>query len=230
MKKGFRIIPLLIILALILTRCEKDMTITPESEENQFLELVTLGEEIDDIDTVALTTDSTDTSRVRYLRQAFRKLDRLLDRLQVLVIRHENEEAKELYEQAREAQHSAIEAAVAGEFEEALDDIHESRDLAIEAVSLMQDEIQEDRAEIIERLREGIEETRALLDEVKAILEETEDPDPRAMNLHRRGRIHLHRSIVALRERRLRNSGYHLRRANKYARIALHILTDDGTA
>ena len=139
-------------------------------------------------------------------------------------------EAKELYEQAREAQHSAIEAAEAGEFEEALDAINESRDLAIEAVSLMKDEIQEDRAEIIERLREGIEETRALLDEVKAKLEETEDPDPRAVNLHRRGRIHLHRSIVALRERRLRNSGYHLRRANKYARIALHILTDDGTA
>ncbi len=132
----------------------------------------------------------------------------------------ENETAKILYREAREAQRRAIQAARKEHYEAALAFILESRHLAMDALRLIKGEKIEE--EVYERLVEKMEELKELLNQVRDLLAEQENE--RAEKLYRVALAHFTLANEALYKRELRRAAFHIREANRYAHRALNIL------
>lgn len=223
MKACLNALLLFLILVFTVIHCSKNPTEQGRSSETseEIAEVLALGSEIDSLEELALTKTTGD-SVGHHLWRALRRLDSMLKRVRFIVMRHDNEEAKALYEQARDAQKKALEAARIDSFEVAFDHVKESRYLAIEAVKLIKEDNQEQREEMIQRLREEIEEVRTLLDEVRTALQDQENRQ--ALRVYERARSHFHSVGDAMQDHRYRRAGFHLRRAKILARIALKIL------
>jgi hypothetical protein len=182
-----------------------------------------LNEEIDELDRQALS-DSTAQYRGLRFRLALRKLDRLLAHASRMVRVTENEEAKDLMDQAFEARRIAVEAAEEEDWETAFDSLKESAYLAIEAVKLVRDEFHEKVEEMMERLQEKFQEVRDLLAEVGDLVEQDQGQHPWAGHLFKRAVHHLHLAELAALERRPRKAFFHLRRAGQLGNLARCIL------
>ena len=214
-----------------LTQCEKN-AIEPEAAfEDQDAQLSTLYAEVETLNVemeVAEDSSMTDTSATRIKRRLWWALDRLdamLDKVLFIVMSHDSDSAKTLYDEAKEAQHNAIEAAKIDSFHLAFDYIHESRYYAWEAVKIIREEHQEQLEQIIARLREEMEQVDILLDEVRQFLEQ--NPHELAEFLYNRGRRHQALAVDTFMNAQYRRTAYHLLRAKKYARRALHILNPE---
>ena len=227
MKIHSRITLTLIILIFISIQCSKNTT-GPESGQESpqedishiYSEVEQMGDEIDGLEELALT-DSTD--RIEHLLQrALRRLDLMLDRASLIVIRHDNEEAESLYELAREAQRNAIDAFNAENYEQAFDFVKESRHYALEALRLIKEDIEERREDIVLRLEQGIRDVQAALDQISAALENQENE--RVERIYNKASGHFNATREALDQGRLRRAGFHLREARMLAHLALRIL------
>lgn len=210
------------------TQCERNV-VEPDIGLETDLDLI--YSEVETLDAeMSVIEDSTmtDTSDVRIKRRLWWALDRLdamLDKVRFIVMSHDNDSAKTLYQEAKDAQHNAIEAAKIDSFYLAFDYIHESRYLAREAVKIIREELQEQLEQIIARLTEEMEQVDILLDEVRDLLEE--NPHDRAEMLYNRGRRHQALAVETFMDKKYRKTAYHLLRAKKYGRRALHILSPE---
>ena len=227
MKINSRIILTLIFLIFIMIQCSKNTTgpqSVPESSQEDlseiYIEVEQMGDEIDGLEELALT-DSTD--RIEHLLQrALRRLDWMLDRASLIIIRHDNEEAESLYELARQAQRNAIDAFNADNYEQAFDFVKESRHYTLEALRLIKEDIEERREDIALRLEQGIRDVQALLDQVSAALENQENE--RVERIYHKAAGHLGAARETLDQGFLRRAGFHLREARMLAHLALRIL------
>ena len=227
MKIYSRTIVTLIFLVFVSIQCSKNTTgpeSVPESSQEDLSEIYNeveqMGDEIDGLEELALT-DSTD--RIEHLLQrAMRRLDRMLDRASIIIIRHDNEEAESLYELARQAQRNAIEAFDAENYEQAFDFVKESRHYALEALRLIKGDVEENREEIAQQQEQGIQDVQALLDEVSAALENQENE--RVEKIYNKAAGHLNSASEALEQEQLRRTRFHLREARMLAHLALRIL------
>ena len=211
--------------ALLLTHCEKGPTEvdSPVHETFQIAQVMTDSNVIDGLHEQGMTTTDNDSIAQR-MNRALRRLDGMLDRVHDIVRRHDHAEAKGLYFEARQAQAEAIVAARQDSFDVAFEWIQKSRFLAIEAVNLVRDDIREDREAVREQLVAKAEEVKTLISEVAELLEEGNYPV--AGRLLNKARFHLHTAHDALRGGFLRDAGFHLREAERYARMSRRIVTE----
>lgn len=230
MKTFLKIAAPLILLMFFFAACEKNFTEPIDNfEESAELSVDIDLQEVEALDAELAALDSTtmgeiDTAKIkRHLWRAMDRLDAMLDRVRLIVMPSQNDSAKALFGLAKDAQHNALEAARIDSFRLAFDYIHESRYYAKEAVKLIREENKEQREELIARLRQRMEDLDILLDEVRALLDVT--PNERAQHLYERGRCHQGRAVDALLDGHLRDALFHIIRAEKYGRRAMHILT-----
>ena len=231
MKRLTTTLLLFIVLVFIATQCSTLLT-EPETAINSqetldeetmaFDQAKGYADEIDALEENAVL-DSTDENVRRRCALALLRLDLLLGRVEFIVMRHDNEEAKDLYNDARDAQQNAEEAALIDSFETAFEYIKESRFLGLEAAKLVRDEVREQRDQIIERLRNEINIIEGLLEEIRIQLDE--NWDPAAARFARRSRGHLLRGLLALNHGELWRAGFHLRESKHLAQIALRVLS-----
>lgn len=226
MRKPLRLIPVLLILVLFGNQCSKDIS-GPEQdvdEETIYNEAIQLSVEIDNLEEIALTGSTKNVER--HFRKAMHRLNGLLERVGRILRRHENDAAKVLFAEARDARGKAVESAKAGNFEEAFDFVKESRYFAVEALKLVKDQIQEEREQIIQRLQEGVEAVKGLLGEIEAALPDVDDE--RVQKIYDKANLHFEAGQKALDDERLRRAGFHLREAGRLAHLALRIINDGG--
>jgi|GEM_PF-1384513 len=227
MKNAMKAMLVLALFVFAFTQCDKTPS-EPEAEQSVgqeevlavYAEAEVIGVEIDAIEDSAFT-DSTEFLE-RRARRALRRLTFMLNQVGPVVMWYGDEEAKALIQLAREAQHDAVEAIEAGDYEGAFEYIQESAFYAMEAMKLVREDIEEQKEQIIQRLQQGIENTQGLLDDVRAALEGEENE--KAERLYNRATSHLGLAQEALEIERLRRAGYHLRMANRLAHMALHVL------
>ena len=227
MKNALKAILILTSFVFIFTQCDKtpsEPELDASAEQAEILEAYTaaeqIGLEIDALEDSALT-DSTVFLRRRAARALYR-LDEMLDHVGPVIHRFGDDAAKALFQLARDAQGIARDAFQAGEYEKTFEHIQESRYYAMEALKLVREDLEEHKEEIIAKLEQGIADTQALLDEVSAALAENENE--RAENLYNRAVSHLAAASEALTNERLRAAGFHLRMANRLARLAKKVL------
>ena len=167
----------------------------------------------------AVLSDSTNDIPER-VERALRRLDRFLDRVHPIVEGSDNETAKTLYREAREAQERAVRAAREERYGMALAFILESRHLAVDALRLINgEEIEE---EIYEHLVAKMEELRGVLNHIQDLLAQQENEN--AQKLYRLAEAHYTLAAEVLYHRALRRAGFHIRKAFQYANRALEIL------
>jgi len=216
---------LLLSLFFILAQCSKNPTAVEQQtpDANTMQELYSLESEID-TEHESVLTDSSEENQEKRFRYALFKLNKLLRKARRFVIISENDEAKQILEEAFAARDNAVESAGQEDYEQAFEYIKESAYLAIEAVKLVKEEVKEKLEEIVERLTEKRAELKELLDEIKDELEGQDSP--RAAYVYRKAVNQYHKSGEALRNHHLRKAGFHIRESFKLARFAQRLLEE----
>ena len=215
--------PVMIVLPMIFLTvgCSNQNPAGPEQFSDPYDEIFAANNDIDLLDSAALS-DSSEAVIENHFRRALVRLNHLLLRVGHMVRNNDNEEAEDLFTQALEAKEKAIEAADEKDFETAFDYILESAHLAIEAAKIIREEIKEEIEEIIERLRTEMANLKETLDEIAALLEENENW--RAERLFFRAQRHFSHAKTAFQNHHWRRAVFHLKRAKKLAEFALRIL------
>jgi len=209
------------------TQCTKNPVespaITDLSNDDPYIQIATLANEIVELDESALTDSSTDAIP-RRLRIALEKLDDMLNRVRIVVMASEIDDAIMLYQEARVAQQRAINAARDEHYRRAFGFVRESQFLAQEAIRLVKGEMtSEEIKEIVsQRLTEKKEHVQILLGEVGALLEGQENDY--AQKLYERATLHFEMAEEALSSSELRRAHFHLAKALEYAQRSLRIL------
>ncbi|MBN2029661.1 hypothetical protein JW824_05395 [bacterium] len=227
MKTRMTSLLIFLLLVFMVTQCTKNPT---ESEpvmelldDESFTEIIALANEIEQLDELGLTDDSPDGMPNR-LRMALVKLDEMLNRVRVVVMASEIDDAIMLYQEARAAQQRAIHTSHEGDYRRAFGFIRESHFLAQEAVRIVKGEMtsEEIKGAVLQRLVEKKEGVQGLLDEVSALLEGHEYDY--AQRLYERAVLHLELAEEALSANELRRGYFHLTKAEEFAQRALRIL------
>jgi hypothetical protein len=230
MKARMTTLLIFLLLSLMISQCTKNpaesQTVTDLSNDESVNEIVTLANEIHELDELALADDSPDALPGR-LRIALFKLDEMLNRIRIIVMASEIDDAIMLYQEARAAQQRAIHALQNEQYRRAFGFIRESKFLAMEALRIVKGEMtqEEIKAAILEHLVEKKDEVQALLDQISTLLEEGENG--MAQRLYERADLHLELAEEALTALELRRGHFHLIKAEEFARRALRILTQE---
>lgn len=217
---------LLLSLFFIVTQCSKNPTAVDQKtpDANTMQELYTLESEID-TEHESVLTDTTDENLEKRFRYALFKLNKLLRKARRFVIISENEEAKQILEEAYTARNNAVETVKQEDYELAFEYIKESAYLAIEAVKLIREEVKETIQDIQEKLVEKRVELKELLDDIKNDL--NNQNKPRARYVYRKAVYHYQKSGEALHQMQLRKTGFHIRESFKLAYFAQRILQEE---
>ncbi len=217
----------LVSLIFIGIQCTKNpvesQSVTDLSNDDPFIQITTLANEIVELDESALT-DSSTNAIPRRLHMALEKLDDMLNQVRIVVMASEIDDATMLYQEARVAQQRAIDAARDGHYKKVFGFIRESQFLAQEAIRLIKGEMTPDEIKeaVLQHLIEKKEHVQILLNEVDTLLEELENNY--AQRLYERAALHFEIAEEALSSKELRRAHFHLEKAEEYSQRALKIL------
>jgi uncharacterized protein YhaN len=220
MERGLKWILPLILLTVFVSRCDKDNSVAPQDTVDSYEEILAINQEIEDLDK-QVQGDPSETHRGMFFRWALRKLDRLLARASRIVGASDNEEARELLDQAFQARERALDAAAEEDWETAFDALRESAYLAVEAVKMVREE---HREELEARLEQAFQEVGELLDQVGQLVDEDEGEHPWAAHLYDRAQYHYSMAETEAEYGHPYRALHHLNRARFLANLARLIL------
>jgi len=211
MKRYFKLAVAALAVALIVVQCTKN-PVSETMSDDPFLnsdqevsvqEVEALDQEIDALEEESVT-DST-VNPYKRLAIALLKLDYLLNKTGIIVRRANVDSATILYQQAREAQKNALNAAKIDSLDLAFGYVRESRHFAIDALKKIREEL--GPPPILENIQKMREDAKALVDELKPQLEESENLI--AHKCFAKGMIHLRLAGEAMEKRELRRAAFH---------------------
>jgi len=226
MKRLFTFMLLALFIIIFSTQCSKNPTsqeplnLSDNSQNDFSLEQIqSLSSDIDSIEEQCVS--DTAVNPKKRLAIALIKLDNLLGFTGKIVLHADIEEATDLYEQARDSQHNAIESAQSDSIDLAFSYIKESKYLALEAIKTVYQQI--GPPPVIERIRQFQEEAKALIEQIKPLLEESDKT--LAFICFHKGMIHLRLARESLDKFELRKAEFHIRTALFWFRRSYGILT-----
>ena len=214
-----------IFIAFLLTQCSK-MPDQPLIDQQTLSELSDLDMDIEELIVWAELSDSNEVKEKNFIN-ALEKLDLMLDKINKVVSKYENEEVESLLDSAKQFRDEALTAYENGDLEAAFEALKNARKNAREAYELVVGKkfLSPHQKKIFKRLKEKRNSIKELKIRINEELKKLNNyPNKKTKKLHRLLKYHFRVANKALSIHHLRKAKIHLEEANKYAKRLAKIL------
>jgi len=205
-----------IFIAFLLTQCSK-MPDQPLIDQQTLSELSDLDMDIEELIVWAELSDSNEVKEKNFTN-ALEKLDLMLDKINKVVSKYENEEVESLLDSAKQFRDEALTAYENGDLEAAFEALKYELVVGKKFLSPHQ-------KKIFKRLKEKRNSIKELKIRINEELKKLNNyPNKKTKKLHRLLKYHFRVANKALSIHHLRKAKIHLEEANKYAKRLAKIL------